>query len=677
MKDLIQGYRLTSTQPIDDRLVVSNDSERTSLPVKYTGLRVFQTDTRQGWFWDGNSWYEDEGRTGPQGLIGTTGSMGITTGLQGTQGTIGIQGSTGLLTGPQGPQGLQSVLVGAPGIRGIRGTNGITGPTGPQGPDSITSGPQGPDGPLGLQGLRGPTGSTGFSGPQGDAGVQGLIGQRGVTGPQGPTGNQGVQGQVGTQGVTGPTGPGINIGLSGSFALSPTMSFPVDSPDSWKFPALYNPVNHYDIRLPAARRLADGQLIKIEEVYDDDNSYDHTTGIWTCPLTGLYDISFSVVIENLTLSSIGDEGQVIIAGVTDPPTPGSGLYYTHDHVNTIGNTCNEVHLSGMSNMTPLCAGERLCLKISNTLGYDLTTSNSTISTAMSVRKIKNLTECNKCIPELDGITVTLGTRFYEENSIPLPTASFVTSQHFPASYDSLPNGLSNRWVVDFPSSFSGIIGATLSIEYNISSIQGGPTSGGGGYWELIVATAGGYDVYAYSQTLLGNYHTLNSKSSPLYVSVYCGSIDPVCLRVDYNGDITNHTSYYGTIHFINYPNDPLTGKFFSNDISDFNYPYFLSYDNNTNEWTLMGGSTSLPGWNGATFGLSGAGFSPYYDALMTYPWHVDMTVTDSDAIPFIPHPNQNFLFSTIPNPPIGTFSIINSITPSIGTWSVSTTQGVC
>jgi hypothetical protein len=676
MKDLVQGYRLTTTQSIDDRLVVSNDNERTSLPFKYTGLRVFQTDTRQGWFWDGNSWYVDEGRTGPQGHIGITGSTGGITGPQGTQGIIGIQGPIGPLTGPQGPQGLQSVLVGAPGIRGIRGTNGTTGIAGLQGPTG-PQGPQGFEGTPGLQGLKGPTGGTGFTGPQGDEGLQGNRGHRGVTGPQGPTGNQGLIGQIGQVGLMGVSGSIAPLDFIGTFNLSTTMSQTVNENPDWNFSSKYNPPNHYDIRLPASRRLADGQLIKIDNVYDDDNSYDVNTGIWTCNSTGLYDISFSIIIANLTEMTIGDEGDVIVAGITDPPTPGSGLYYTHDHVNTIGNICNEVHLSGMSNMTPLCAGERLCLKISNTLGYDLTTSNSIISTAMSVRKIKNLTECNKCVPEIDGITVTLGTRFYEVDNIPTPTASLVTSQHFPASYDTLPNGLSNKWVVDFPSSWGGITGATLSIEYNISPILGGPTSGGGGYWELIVATAGGSVVYAYSQTLLGNYHSLDSKSSPTYISVYCGSIDPVCLRVDYDGVITNHTSYYGTIHFINYPNDPLRFKFFSNDIADFNYPYFLSYDNNTNEWTLIGGSTSLPGWNGATFGLSGAGFSPYYDALMTYPWHVDMTVTDSDAIPFIPHPNQNFLFSTIPNPPIGTFSIVNSFTPSIGTWSVSTTQGVC
>lgn len=671
MKNLIQGYKLTSDQPLDDRLVVQDDSARLSLPVIYSGLRVFQLSNRTGWSWDGVSWTQDIGPQGPQGVTGTQGLTGSVTGQQGITGQEGLPGILIGLLGNTGPQGLQSNLTGTRGPQGLVGIQGTQGVSGPQGITG-SQGPQGFIGTEGFQGLRGSTGPQGFIGPQGNMGQIGLTGERGVTGSQGFTGPQGTIGSVGNQGSTGPQGTGGSLGLTGTFARKIGMTQSIDWVDSWGMPNLINPTNHYDISLPASRRLTDGTPVIVDNIYDDDSSYDTTTGIWTCPQTGIYDISFSVTIRDLTSAGIGDVGYVIIAGITDPPSPGSGIYYTHDQVNTEGYLSNEVCLSGSSIMTPLCTGERLCLKITNILGYDLNDTTADTNTFMSIRRIKSLNDCYRCIPELDGITVTIGTRVY-----PSPTASVMVSQHFPGSYDSSLDGLSNRWLLDFPPSWSGLTGATLSIEFNDNPILGGPTSGGGGYWELIVATAGGSDIYAYSQTLLGTYHSLGAKSSPLYVSTYCNRTEPVCLSVDYDGDITNHTSYYGTVHALNYPSDPLILRYFTRDITDSVYPYYVFYDDILDDWTLLGGSTSLIGWNGATFGLSGSGFSSNYDALMTFPWNIDMTVTDNDAIPFAPHPNQNYLFSSIPNPPIGTFSIINLVTPTIGTWSVSSSQGAC
>jgi hypothetical protein len=125
---------------------------------------------------------------------------------------------------------------------------------------------------------------------------------------------------------------------------------------------------------------------------------------------------------------------------------------------------------------------------------------------------------------------------------------------------------------------------------------------------------------------------------------------------------------------VNYPTF-LSSRFYTPNVTDLGIPYFLLYDENNNEWGLTGASSPAPGWNGSLFGLSGTGQTPYVDAMVTYPWHVDMTVTDSDAIPFEPHPLQGPLY--IPEPPVGTFSITNGGTPTIGTWSVSTSQGVC
>ena len=104
-----------------------------------TGLMVYQSDAPAGfYFYNGTAWTQ-LGATGPQGVQGATGP----------QGPIGLTGATG----PQGPIGL-------------------TGATGPQGPIGLTgaTGATGPQGPAGATGLTGATGATGATGPQGAAG---------------------------------------------------------------------------------------------------------------------------------------------------------------------------------------------------------------------------------------------------------------------------------------------------------------------------------------------------------------------------------------------------------------------------------------------------------------------------------------------------------------------------
>ena len=87
-----------------------------------------------------------QGITGPQGVIGYTGS-------QGTQGVIGYTGSQGVI-GYTGSQGTQGVI----GYTGSQGTQGVIGYTGSQGTQGVI-------GYTGSQGTQGVIGYTGSAGP--------------------------------------------------------------------------------------------------------------------------------------------------------------------------------------------------------------------------------------------------------------------------------------------------------------------------------------------------------------------------------------------------------------------------------------------------------------------------------------------------------------------------------
>lgn len=138
------------------------------------------------------------------GVTGPTGPFGGPPGPTGPQGSTGSDGAVGS-TGSTGPAG--SGATGPTGPAGSIGVDGTTGPTGPAGAIGPTGPSDGPPGPTGARGSTGPTGS-GPTGPQGLIGPTGLQGQRGATGPAGP------QGPAGPPGTSGTLTQGANITLS-------------------------------------------------------------------------------------------------------------------------------------------------------------------------------------------------------------------------------------------------------------------------------------------------------------------------------------------------------------------------------------------------------------------------------------------------------------------------------
>jgi len=50
--NIIDGFYVGSSTPIDSRFVVANSTERTAIDYKYDGLKVFQRDTRETYIWN-------------------------------------------------------------------------------------------------------------------------------------------------------------------------------------------------------------------------------------------------------------------------------------------------------------------------------------------------------------------------------------------------------------------------------------------------------------------------------------------------------------------------------------------------------------------------------------------------------------------------------------------------
>jgi hypothetical protein len=96
--NIIDGFYVGSSTPIDSRFVVANSTERTAIEYKYDGLKVFQRDTRETYIWNSTTSIWDLEGSGALSGTGTlnyvprwvSGSSLGTSSLYSNSGKIGI-----------------------------------------------------------------------------------------------------------------------------------------------------------------------------------------------------------------------------------------------------------------------------------------------------------------------------------------------------------------------------------------------------------------------------------------------------------------------------------------------------------------------------------------------------------------------------------------------------------
>jgi hypothetical protein len=132
-------------------------------------------------------------------------------------------------------------------------------------------------------------------------------------------------------------------------------------------------------------RLSDAPIFIPAVVYDDDSAYNVATGVWTCPATGRYNVSFRIHLTQPAGDGWYDSTTpgIIVAGLMGATSP---EYYV---INSYTPAVIQKHadISGALIGYTFTAGDTLCLKIMNTSNYDyLSTVGDVIE--YSVQRIK-------------------------------------------------------------------------------------------------------------------------------------------------------------------------------------------------------------------------------------------------------------------------------------------------
>ena len=132
-------------------------------------------------------------------------------------------------------------------------------------------------------------------------------------------------------------------------------------------------------------RLSDAPIFIPAVVYDDDTAYNAGTGVWTCPTTGRYNVSFRIHLTQPAGDGWYDAAVpgILVAGLMGATSP---EYYV---INSYTPSVIQKHADISSSLIgySFTAGDTLCLKIMNTTNYDyLSTVGDVVE--FSVQRIK-------------------------------------------------------------------------------------------------------------------------------------------------------------------------------------------------------------------------------------------------------------------------------------------------
>ena len=165
-----------------------------------------------------------------------------------------------------------------------------------------------------------------------------------------------------------------------SVGVGPTYTLTADVIVPGAMFASGTPSNLTNITPTIATTLVSGTTQIMSQIYDEDNAYDPLTGIWTCPATGVYNLSFFIQLQE---TSLGFSSGSVVAGITNLAV--SSIYVASTVA--IGNITPYVYLNGCMLGSTLTAGTQLCLKIINFTDVPYT-STSGDAARMTIQKVK-------------------------------------------------------------------------------------------------------------------------------------------------------------------------------------------------------------------------------------------------------------------------------------------------
>ena len=93
---IIDGFTVNIGKPIDDRLVTSGTASRDAIVHKYNGLRVYDTDSKQPYVWDGSIWTSESSSSVTISGTTTTGNIPVFENNTQIANSIITQGMVGL-----------------------------------------------------------------------------------------------------------------------------------------------------------------------------------------------------------------------------------------------------------------------------------------------------------------------------------------------------------------------------------------------------------------------------------------------------------------------------------------------------------------------------------------------------------------------------------------------------
>jgi hypothetical protein len=134
----------------------------------------------------------------------------------------------------------------------------------------------------------------GPAGPPGIAGETGPTGPQGMPGIMGPIGPQGVQGETGITGITGAAGPAFTAtGVSGAIFTVDLTGTDVTGIMLTGFAAnrVSNDIIHSDYTF--------NQPWTVNLPFYNDGNFDTATGIYTVPVSGVYNIEVMIPYSSL------------------------------------------------------------------------------------------------------------------------------------------------------------------------------------------------------------------------------------------------------------------------------------------------------------------------------------------------------------------------------------------